>query len=197
MQGLFSFCSDTLLEGDVQRGLVQVVQVVQVIFKWFSKLLSVLKKSGCLSEDESVASCEELTTHAVDARAPSFSEKNAEDIPDIVEYLLADYSFFPSHGGICYEFLKYVALWLSASEIVSNCFIRTGWMCSYSSCAFVLHYGVYRVMSPCYKQKSFFTKSTIEAVRDAIRGSRAFLSDASFDPWAGLLSGDCDAFVKQ
>ena len=93
MHGLFSSCSDTLLEGDDQRGLVQVVQVVQVIFKWFSKLLSVLKKSGCLSEDESVASCEELTTYAVDARAPSFSEKNAEDIPDIVEYLLVDYSF--------------------------------------------------------------------------------------------------------
>ena len=52
-------------------------------------------------------------------------------------------------------------------------------------------------MSPCYKQKNFFTKSTIEAVRDAIRGSRAFLSDASFDAWAGLLSGDRDAFVKQ
>ena len=85
MQGLFSFCSDTLLEGDDFRGLVQVVQVVPVIFKWFRKLLSVLKKSGCLSEDESVASCEELTTCAVDARArPSISEKNAEDIPDIV-----------------------------------------------------------------------------------------------------------------
>ena len=37
----------------------------------------------------------------------------------------------------------------------------------------------------------------MEAVRDAIRGSRSFLSDASFDPWAGLLSGDRDAFVKQ
>ena len=36
----------------------------------------------------------------------------------------------------------------------------------------------------------------MEAVRDAISGSRAFLSDAVFDPWDRLLCGDRDAFVK-
>ena len=36
----------------------------------------------------------------------------------------------------------------------------------------------------------------MEAVRDAISGSRAFLLDAVFDPWDGLLCGDRDAFVK-
>ena len=39
----------------------------------------------------------------------------------------------------------------------------------------------------------------MEVVRDAISGSRAFLSDAVFDPWDDLLCvlcGDRDAFVK-
>ena len=36
----------------------------------------------------------------------------------------------------------------------------------------------------------------MEAVRDAISGSRAFLADANFDPYDGLLSEDHDAFIK-
>ena len=83
MQGLFSFGPEILFEGDDQH-----------VLQLFSKFLSVLRKSGCLSEGESVAFCEKFTTYVVDARATSsLSRKHAEDIPDVVTFLLADYSF--------------------------------------------------------------------------------------------------------
>ena len=41
MQGLLSFCPEILLEGDDQH-----------IFRLFGELLTVLKRSGCVSEDE-------------------------------------------------------------------------------------------------------------------------------------------------
>ena len=187
MQGLCFFWPVILLEGDDQHA-----------FQLFSKLISVLKKSGCLSEDEYVASCEEFTTYVVDERARhSLGGKNAEDIPDIVHYLLADYNFLSRR-----HLLRVLKL---------CCLVTVQRRKSYPIVSFELDGSAVNpavlsscitevqsyVLSPCYKQKSFFTQSTMEAVRDAITGSRAFLSDARFDPWDGLLSGDRDAFVKQ
>ena len=83
LQGIYSFCPDLLLKGDDQG-----------VFQLFSKLLRVFERSRCLSSDDANASSEQFTTFVVDARARHRnSESNAEEMPDVVQYLLNDYSF--------------------------------------------------------------------------------------------------------
>ena len=53
------------------------------------------------------------------------------------------------------------------------------------------------VIGPCYQQGGFFTRSTIEAVRNAINGAQSFMSSPSFDPWENLLQSDRKAFVDR
>ena len=186
MQGLYSFCPEILFEGDDHH-----------VFQLFRKLLSVLKKSGCVKEDKSVASCEEFTSYVVDARKRHvLSGKSAEGIPDVVAHLLADYSFLSRRNPLrvlklcCLFAVRRRETYPSVSFELDDCSVDPSVLSSCITC--VQSY----VLSPCYKQKSFFTQSTMEAVRDAISGSRAFLSDAVFDPWDGLLCGVRDAFVE-
>ena len=52
-------------------------------------------------------------------------------------------------------------------------------------------------MGPCYQQGGFFTRSTMEAVRDAINEAQSFMSSPSFDTWEDLLQSDRKAFVDR
>ena len=45
------------------------------------------------------------------------------------------------------------------------------------------------VLSANYKQKAFFTKHTMESIRDAIAGSRTFMTLNDFDRWERLCCG--------
>ena len=83
LQGLYCFCPELLLEGDDRH-----------VFQPFSRLVRVLERCGCLSSGDARASLEEFTTYVVDARAQHReSEKSAEQIADVITYLLSDYSF--------------------------------------------------------------------------------------------------------
>ena len=76
-QGLYSFCPEILLEGDDQH-----------IVRLFGKLLTVLTRSGCMSEDEAKTSIEEFTTYVVDARVGhAASGRSAEEILGAVAHL--------------------------------------------------------------------------------------------------------------
>ena len=82
-QGLYSFCPELLLEGDNH-----------CVFGLFNKLVRALERSGALSGSESKAAVEEFVTYVVDVRARHIgSSRSAEEIKNVVEFLLADYSF--------------------------------------------------------------------------------------------------------
>ena len=51
------------------------------------------------------------------------------------------------------------------------------------------------VSSAGHRHGSFFTKFTLEKVREAIADSQDFKSSSSFDPWGGICSGDYSKFV--
>ena len=53
------------------------------------------------------------------------------------------------------------------------------------------------VMFPCYQQCGFFTRSNMEAVRNAINEAQNFMSSSFFDPWEDLQQSDRIAFVDR
>ena len=90
LQGAYCFCPELLLEGDDRY-----------VFQMFSKLVQVLERSGALSCEEAKSGTEEFMTFVVDARLRhAGSESSAENISDVVTYLLSDYSFL-SRKNLC------------------------------------------------------------------------------------------------
>ena len=172
MQGLYSFCPEILLEGDDQH-----------IFRLFSKLLTVLKRSGCVSENEAKTSIEEFTTYVVDARARhAASDRSAEKIPDNVAHLLGEYSFLSRKCLL--RIFKLCCLVIARPDkpypvvdfALDDCSLPVTVV---SACVTgVQSY----VMGPFYQQGGFFTRSTMKFVRDAIIGAQSFMSSPSFDP---------------
>ena len=91
-QGLYSFRPELLLEGDND-----------CVFELFNKLIRALEKSGALSGSESKAAVEEAV-YVVDIRADHVSSGcRVEKIKNVVEFLLADYSFL-SRKNLCRVF---------------------------------------------------------------------------------------------
>ena len=146
LQSVYAFCPELLLEGDDRY-----------VFQLFAKLLRVLERSGNLSAEESGMSSEVFTTIVVDARIRHrASGKCAESIPDVVHYLLEDYSFV-SRRSLC-RVLKLCVLVLSRPSLrlpdvsieLSGCAVAK--MCVISALHCVQSY----VVSFLYRQGALF-----------------------------------------
>ena len=186
-QGLYCFCPELLLEGDDQH-----------VFQLFSRLVRVLERCGCLSSSDAQSSREEFATFVVDVRTRHReSERSAEQIEDVTEYLLSDYSFMSRRSLV--RVLKVCCLVVDRPrrkmpdiEIdLKDCAVPVSVVTSSLRGVQSL------VSSPGYKQGAFFTQGTMESVRDALASSRGFMSCASFDPWESVSCGDRSAFVRQ
>ena len=187
LQGLYCFCPELLLEGDDRH-----------VFQLFSRLVRVLERCGCLSGSDARASLEEFTTFVVDARTRHReSEKSAEQIEDVIAYLLSDYSFMSRRRlvrvfKVCCLVIDRPQKKMPEIEIdLKDCAVPAAVVTSSLMGVQSL------VSSPGYKQGAFFTQGTMESVRDAIAYSRTFMSCASFDPWESASSGDRSAFVTK
>ena len=71
--------------------------IIQLYIQFLCKInpiFGVLEKGGFLSADDGKSCREEFTSFVVDIRARrADSGRSAEEIPDVVAYLLYDYSF--------------------------------------------------------------------------------------------------------
>ena len=152
------------------------------------------KKNRALSGSESKAAVEEFVTYVVDVRARHVSSgRSAEEIKNVVEFLLADYSFL-SRKNLC-RVLKLCCLvalkprsdFPRVTIDLSNCavpeLVVTACVRGVQSCI---------AASNC-KQSAFFTKQTMECVRDAIPGSQSFMDHASFN----ICSAEQSAFERR
>ena len=187
MRCIYCFCPELLLEGGDEY-----------IFGLFNCLVALLKRCKLLTDVEAGAATEEFLSFVVDVRARhDTGAQHAEEIPDLVALLLADYSFL-ARKSLCRVFKlcclvvikprrdsPVVDIDLSGctvpKPVVSSC-IR-----GVQSC----------VLSPNYKQKAFFTKLTMECIRDAIVNSYFFMSCSEFDPWGRICSGGQSGFVSR
>ena len=182
-QGLYAFCPELLLEGD-DRHMLDL----------FSKLIRVLESSGCLSSSESRTAAEEYSTFVVDARRRHGNcGASAEDIVDVKQYSLSDYSFLSRKSLVrlsklcCSIALKPRVDYPSVDLELTNCHVSEWVLATCIS-------GVQSCVSAFdFKLGSFFTKFTME---DAINASQSFMASAGFEPWTGICSEGQVAFVK-
>ena len=187
LQGAYSFCPELLLEGDDRY-----------IFRLFSKLVRVLERSGALSSEEAKSGSEEFVTFVVDARRRhAESERSAESIVDVMSYFLADYSFL-ARKDLC-KILKLCCLVMRRPAMdypevnisLKDCSVPASMI---SSCL----RGVQSyVRNPDFKLGVFFSQHTMDCVRDAISGTREFMSSSNFDPWNRLCVGDRAEFIQR
>ena len=92
-QGVYCFCPELLWEEDGMH-----------VFLLFKNLVRVFGKNGSLSSTVSKAAVDEFMSYVVDVRARrSSSDGKAEDIVNIVTYLLADHIFM-SRRHLCHVF---------------------------------------------------------------------------------------------
>ena len=187
LQGLYSFCPELLLEGDND-----------CVLGLFNKLVRVPERSGALSGSESKAAVEEFVTYVVDVRARHISSgRSAEEINNVVEFLMADYSFL-SRKNLC-RVLKLCCLLALKPRTdfprvtidISNCAVPG---LVVTSCVRGVQSGV---AASNYKHSAFFTKHTMECVRDAIAASEVFMGCASVDPWVNICCADQSAIERR
>ena len=164
----------------------------------FQKLVRVLELSGCVTALESRTAVEEYSTFVVDARKRHLSGGcSAEEIPDVKQYLLSDYSFL-SRKALCRVFklcclvvLKPRSDFPSVDIACAGCQVPD-WVVATCVC------GVQSsVSSVDFKLGTFFTKFTMNEVRESISSARSFMSQVDFDPWAGICSDSHAAFVER
>ena len=90
---IYCFCPELLLEGGDEY-----------IFALFNDLVALLRRCKVLSDAEASAATEEFLSFVVDVRARhSSSSRSAEDIVDVVSFLLADYGFL-ARKNLCWTF---------------------------------------------------------------------------------------------
>ena len=146
---------------------------------------------------ESRTGLEDYSTFVVDARRRHESGgSSAEDIPYVRQYLLSDYSFL-SRKALCHVVKLCCLVVLKPRsdfpvvDIASTSYQVPEWVVTTCVC------GVQSSVSAAvFKLGTFFTKFTMNEVRDSIDASRSFMSQADFDPWAGFCSGGQAASVK-
>ena len=185
-QGLYCFCPELLFEGDDRH-----------VFQLFARLFRVLERCGCLSSGDARARVEEFTTFVVDARTRHReSNRSAEEIEDISAlFLLSDYSFMSRRSLV--RVLKVCCLIVDRPQKKMPAIAIDLKDCAVPASVVSAGRPKPCVLSPCYKQRAFFTQGTMESVRDAIACSREFMSCSAFDPWEGVSCGDCTAFVEK
>ena len=186
-RGLYCFCPELLLEGDDLA-----------VLDLFGKLLRVLQECGYLTAEESIGAREEFATFVVDIRlSHKSSECRAEDIVDIVTYLSKSYILLQRRNLLRVFQLSCLVIFMPVGDAptvdldLSDCQLRPGLLssCVRSVQSFALCQG--------YQQKSFFTNSTLDAVRRAIQNSTNFLRGSSFDPWGGVCRREKVDFVNR
>ena len=184
-QSIYCFCPEMLHEGDDRY-----------IFGLFGKLLRVLEKVGCLSRDAVNASIDEFAAFVVEARfRHEESERSASAINDVVTYLLSDYGFLSRHNlvrvlQLCSLVVLKNPMRLPSIDIdLSDCSVPAVVLNSAIKC--VQSY----VRMPTFKQGSFFTVATMDAVRQSVMKAQDFMESTDFDLWAEIAQKDRSAFV--
>ena len=151
-----------------------------------------------ISDVECKSVVEEFRTFVVDVRGRhAASDEVAENIPDVVSYLLGDYSFLV-RKNLCRVFELCCLVVLKPRQKHPDVDIDlSGCAVPYWTVTSLIRGVQSCVLSSNYKQKAFFTKHTIDIVRNAINGAQDFMDLASYDPWGRICCGGQELFVPR
>ena len=186
-KGLCRFSPEILLEG-----------VEHAVFSLFADFTKLLATCGVLFSYESNVAVAQFSNYVVEKRMQHVgSDVNASEVPDIVQYLLRDFTF-TARPEPCRELklccliidlprITYPAVFFdlsgnSLSEAIYQCCLRL-----------VKSY----VMSARYEHQLFFTDLTLDdgIVRDAIVDAGVFYVTPGFKVWKHYCDPAVDSFV--
>ena len=168
-QGLYSFCPEFMLEGDDST-----------VFSLFFSLCELLKSSNVVTTDEMDAAVEEYHSYIIEKRRQhEGGSSSACDIPDVVRYLVRDFSFQARvHLFRVFKFCCLivgmpesspppVSMDLSgfSAEMFRDCLLLVQ--------SYILSWG--------YSHRSFFVEITLDAVCEAVANAGTFYLSADFD----------------
>ena len=181
-QGLYSFDPEIMLEG-----------VDSTVFSLFFSSCELLKSSNVVSANEMDAAVEEYHSFNIEKRRQhergSFS---ACDFPDVVRYLVRDFSFqarvhlFRVFKLCCLIFGMPESSPPPVSMALSGCSFSAE---MFRDCLLLVQSNI---LSWGYSHRSFFVESTLDAVREAVTNAGTFYLSADFNLWAGFCSEDLD-----
>ena len=183
-QGLYSFCPEIMLEGDDST-----------VFSLFFPLCELLKSSNVVSADEMDAAVEEYYSFIIKKRRQheggSFS---ACEIPDVVRYLVRDFSF-----QAFFRVFKLCCLIVGMPESSPPLVSMDLSGCAFSAEMFRVCLLLVQSYIPSwgYSHWSFFVESTLNAVLEGFANAGTFYLSADFNLWAGFCSEDLDDFLTK
>ena len=121
----------------------------------------------------------------------------ASEIPDMVDWLLQDFSFQP-RPHVC-RVLKLCVLVTGRPRMdyPAVAFDLSGSMLAVETFKECLQLVQSYVLSPGYAHKSFFTDVTMDAVRESIANAGVFYVAPNFDLWAEFCGGIAEEFVSR
>ena len=133
------------------------------------------------------SSVEEFTTFVVDIRRRHVeSGLSADNISEVVTYLLGDYSFM-SRRHLTQVFKLFCLAAKDSCVDLPEIIIALDGCAVPASVVTSCVKGVQSLVSlASYKQGAFSTEGTMESVRESIARSREFIVSSAFDPWKGI-----------
>ena len=151
---------------------------------------------GVLSSDESNAAVAQFSSCVVEKRRMhEWSDINASKIPDVVKYLLRDFSF-RARPEVC-RVLKFCYLVVGLPHVSYSrvTFDLSGSPLSEAAFECCLRLVQSCVLSASYEHQLFFTDVTLDAVRCAIADAGVFYVTPGYDVWKNYCDLAVDSFI--
>ena len=184
-RGLYSFCPDIMLEGDDQH-----------VFEVFDSLCELFGTCNVLSSDDLKAAAVEYKRYVVEKRRHhKDSTYAANEIRDVVQFLLRDFSFQSrTHVFRLFKICCLIVGTRDSNPPVVTIDLRGSALdqAMVQDCILIVQS---HVLGPSFSPQIFFSGSLLLAVQNAITNSGGFVVGAGVDIWEGLRLSDVSAFV--
>ena len=186
-RGLYSFCPELLLEGDDYGA-----------FSLFAGLCHIFVVCGLESKDESKAAVEEYSSYVVEKRRQHVdSGRSGSDVNNVVDFLLRDYSFQARRHVYRVFKLGCLVVGMPVKKCPPVTIDLSGSVISPTDFRSCMELVQSYVLSPGYSHQSFFTDSTLDAVRAAIGDAGISFVAPGFSLWNEICGSGYDAFLSR
>ena len=186
-RGLYSFCPELLLEGDDYGA-----------FSLFAGLCHIFVVCGLVSKDESKAAVKEYSSYVVEKRRQHVdSVRSGSDVNNVVDFLLRDYSFQARRHVYRVFKLCCLVVGMPVKKCPPVTIDFSGSVISPTDFRSCMELVQSYVLSPGYSHQSFFTDSTLDAVRAAISDAGVSFVAPGFSLWNDFCGSGYDAFLSR
>ena len=167
-------------------------------FSLFAGLCHIFVVCGLVSEDESKAAVEEYSSYVVEKRRQNVdSGRSGSDVNNVVDFLLRDSSFQARRHVYRVFKLCCLVVGMPVKKCPPVTIDLSGSVISPTDFRSCMELVQSYVLSPGYSHQSFFTDSTLDAVRAAIGDAGISFVAPGFSLWNDFCGSGYDAFLSR